>query len=352
MKKKKRLSIDSLFYIRYINNIVIYYKKKVGFNMITVYNSKNKDKFKQIITNLNETNIEKTWIHLTKPTNEEIDTINKLTNINKNLLIKSLDEEETAHIEQEESTTLLVIDTLYEEDNHSEIVKYNTIPFSILINENFIVTTSMRDDLLLENQLNKYSNTLKTSKKITLILMILFYNAKTYIQSLKTIEQCTLMIESQLNQTMKNEGLLDMLELSKSLVYLSTSISSNLVVISKLEKMDNFKEYNNDIDLLEDIVIETNQAKETCSIYREILSGRMDAYAAIINNNVNSVMTLLTIVTAVVTIPTLIASIYGMNLKFLPFAESDYGFIIVIGLSIFLSIIGSILLIKFTTNKK
>lgn len=317
--------------------------------MVNLYNKKNLIKVEEI-SKLKKEDINKTWIHLTAPTEEEIDKIHELTDINKKLLIKSLDEEETAHIEVEEDTTLIVVDTIYNEDKTTKIVTYNTIPFCILINEKYIVTTAMKDDIFVCELVEKQMSNLHTNKKITLILMLLFYNAQFYISTLKAIDKSTQQIENQLNNTMKNEGLLETLHLSKTLVYLSTSISSNIIVITKLEKLDKFKEYQSDIDLLEDTIIESNQAKETCKIYREILTTKMDAYAAIINNNVNSVMKLLAIVTIVVTIPTLIASMYGMNVK-LPFQDSEYGFAIVLSTSLLLSVIGTLLLLKFTNKR-
>lgn len=315
--------------------------------MITLYNTKSQFKKTVSENELQKSELQKSWIHLTSPTSNEIEKIHELTNINKNLLIKSLDEEETAHIEIEEETTLIVVDTIY---NESTDVSYNTIPFSILINEEYIVTISMKEDIFIDDLFNKKNSKLHTNKKISLILKLLYFNARHYIHILKKIERSTQEIENQLNQAMKNEGLLETLHLSKTLVYISTSISSNLVVISKLEKLDKFKEFSDDVDLLEDTVIETMQAKETCTIYREILTTKMDAYASIINNNVNSVMKLLAIVTIIVTIPTLMASIFGMNVK-LPFQNSEYGFIIVITTSLVLSILGTIVLLKFSNKK-
>ncbi len=320
--------------------------------MITIFNIKNKNNFKQVVQleNIKKEDLDKTWIHLTKPSIEEVEKISLLTNINKNLLLKSLDEEESAHIEKEENTTLICVDTVYNEIKGS--LKYNTIPLSILINESFIVTTSLSEFLFIDEMVLKHSDTLLTNQKITLALSLLYYNAKNYIHNLKRIETKTQVIESELNKTMKNEGLIEMLNLSTSLVYLSTSISSNLVLISKLDKLEQFQEYESDLELLEDTIIETKQAKETCSIYREILSAKMDAYANIINNNVNSVMKLLAIVTIIVTIPTLIASIYGMNVVNIPLANSENGFFIISIVSIVLSILCAIVLFKYTSNKK
>lgn len=317
--------------------------------MINLYNKNNLIKIENP-EKLKKSDIEKTWIHLTTPTKDEIEKIHELTNINKNLLVKSLDEEEIAHIETEEDTTLIVVDTVYNEDKTTKIVTYNSIPFCILVNDNYIVTTCMKDEIFVDELIDKNLLSLHANKKIRLILMLLFYNAQYYISTLKTIEKSTQQIDNQLNHTMKNEGLLETLHLSKTLVYLSTSINSNLIVITKLEKVDKFKEYPADVDLLEDTIIESNQAKETCKIYREILTTKMDVYASIINNNVNSVMKLLAIITIIVTIPTLMASIYGMNVQ-LPLQESPYGFIFVIVTSLLLSIIGTIVLLKFTNKK-
>ena len=120
-------------------------------------------------------------------------------------------------------------------------------------------------------------------------------------------------IENKLHQSQKNEELIELLELQKSLVYFTTSLRSNEVVLEKLLRIDKIKKYPEDTDLLEDVIVENKQAMEMTSIYNGILSGTMDTFASVISNNLNIVMKFLATVTIVLSIPTMVASFYGMN---------------------------------------
>ena len=156
-------------------------------------------------------------------------------------------------------------------------------------------------------------------------------------------------VERKLHQSQKNEELIELLELEKSLVYFTTSLKSNEVVLEKLLRTERVKKYPEDTDLLEDVIIENKQAIEMANIYSGILSGTMDAFASIISNNVNAVMKFLATVTIVMSIPTMVASFYGMNVntRGMPFADSPFGFLIVLGLAILLSLV-----VAYIFNKK
>ena len=141
-----------------------------------------------------------------------------------------------------------------------------------------------------------------------------------------------------LNNSMKNKELLKMLALEKSLVYFTTSLKSNEVVMEKTLKGKVIKLYEEDEDILEDAIIENKQAMEMAKIYSDILSGTMDTYASIISNNLNIVMKVLTTITIILSIPTIIGSYWGMNVP-VPFSNNQYGFYIVIGVSLLIAII-------------
>ena len=144
---------------------------------------------------------------------------------------------------------------------------------------------------------------------------------------------------------MKNKELIQLLNLENSLVYITTSLKANELVMEKTSRGKILKSYEEDDEILEDAIIENKQAMEMGKIYSDILSGTMDAYASIISNNLNVVMKLMTSITLIVSVPTLIASIWGMNVK-LPFATNPYGFAIVSGISVALSLIAFIWLKK------
>ena len=181
-----------------------------------------------------------------------------------------------------------------------------------------------------------------TFMKTRFILQILYRNATQFLQYLRIIDRKSEVIERKLHQSQKNEELIELLELEKSLLYFTTSLRSNEVVLEKLMRIDKIKKYPEDTELLEDVIIENKQAIE-------MASGTMDAFASVISNNQNLVMKFLATVTAVLSIPTMVASFYGMNVntKGMPFADSPYGFLTVIGLALALS-----LLVAYIFNKK
>ncbi len=153
-------------------------------------------------------------------------------------------------------------------------------------------------------------------------------------------------VEKQLHQSMKNKELIQLLDLEKSLVYITTALKANQVVLEKILRMNVIKKYSEDEDLLEDVIIENKQAIEMASIYSGILSGTMDAFASIISNNLNIVMKLLTSITILMAIPTMFSSFFGMNVINLPFAESPLGFWIVLGISLITSAAVGVVLLK------
>ena len=145
---------------------------------------------------------------------------------------------------------------------------------------------------------------------------------------------------------MKNRELIQMLRLEKSLVFFSTSLKSNEIVLEKIARTRILHQDEDDMELLEDVIIENKQAIEMCTIYRDILTGTMDAFASVISNNLNIVMKLLASITIVLSIPTMIASFWGMNVGDLPFASSDAGFWPVVGIALAATGIAAVLLWK------
>jgi len=166
-----------------------------------------------------------------------------------------------------------------------------------------------------------------------------------YLQYLRIIDKKSDSVEKQLHISTKNQELIELLELEKSLVYFSTSLRSNELVLEKMLKIDKIKQYPEDEELLDDVIIENKQAIEMADIYSNILSGTMDAYASVISNNLNIVMKVLAIITIVMSIPTMIASFWGMNVP-VPLAHSAHGFLILVIVSLILTIFGGYILGK------
>ena len=283
------------------------------------------------------------WIHLVAPTNEEIIKISKITNLNEEVLLSVMDEEESARLDDDDDFTLIVLDIPVSADNF-----YETYPFAIIYNNDFYVTICKKEIKLVDLMLKKFKK-IEPHKHVRLTLQIMYRIASNYIYTLKVLDSIRNKIEKKLYDSMKNNELLDLMTLNKSLVYFSTSLNANKIVLSKVKKLPEYKKYEDDFELMEDVEVENNQAIEMCTIYRNIVEGMMNAFSSIISNNLNVVMKVLAIITLIISIPTLIASLFGMNVK-VPFGNNELGFFIIIGISIILSLVGGLMLHIVTTR--
>lgn len=214
---------------------------------------------------------------------------------------------------------------------------YSTLPLGIVLCERGIITVCLRETTIIEDFMNGRVRTFSTKKKTRFLLQLLYRNASKFLQYLKQIDKASSVVENELHKSMKNRELIQMLRLEKSLVYFSTSLKGNELVLEKLLRSTAITRYPDDEDLLEDVIVENKQAIEMCTIYRDILSGTMDAYASVISNNLNIVMKLLAAVTIILSIPQVIFSLFGMNTG-IPWEGSVAGFWYVIALSVVLTV--------------
>ena len=178
-----------------------------------------------------------------------------------------------------------------------------------------------------------------------MILSILLASALAFTKALKQINLRTNSLEKELQKSMRNQDLIKLLDHEKSLVYFTTSLRSNELMLERLKGSKIFRENEENLELYDDVVIETRQAIAVANIYSNILSGMMDAFASIISNNLNVVMKFLTSVTIILMLPTLVVSIYGMNVP-LPFQQSHHAFAIVISFSVVMAVAGALVFIK------
>ena len=288
--------------------------------------------------------MEGTWISLIHPTAAELAKIATDYKIDIDDLRAPLDEEERSHIEVEEGYTLFIVDVPTTEER-KEKEYFLTIPCGIILTEKVIITVCLEDTAVLADFKNGRVRNFWTFKRTRFILQILYRNASLYLQYLRIIDKKSDSVEKQLHISTKNQELIELLELEKSLVYFSTSLRSNELVLEKMLKIDKIKQYPEDEELLDDVIIENKQAIEMADIYSNILSGTMDAYASVISNNLNIVMKVLAIITIVMSIPTMIASFWGMNVP-VPLAHSAHGFLILVIVSLILTIFGGYILGK------
>ncbi len=283
------------------------------------------------------------WVNMKNPTEDEINKVSTVLNVETDFLKAALDEEERARIESDDGQTLIIVDTpIIEKEGQMNV--YTTIPLAMIIIKHAIITVCLKEDTLLTDFKSNKVKSFLTQFKTRFVLQILYKNSTRYLQYLKHIDKLSNKIEQDLHKSMKNKELIQMLKLEKSLVFFSTALKSNEVVLEKLTKFEYIKNYPEDTELLEDVIIENKQAIEMSNIYSSILSGTMDAFASIISNNLNIVMKFLTSVTIVMAIPTMISSFFGMNVA-IPLATPS-AFWIVIGISLVMCTVTGLTLYK------
>lgn len=275
------------------------------------------------------------WINLIEPTASEIDNISKTLNVPLDFIHAALDEEERARIESEDGYTLILIDIPFiTTEKYSGL--FATMPMGIIIGNSHIITICLRESPIITDFASSKVKGFYTYKKTRFLFQILYKNASLYLQYLRQIDRSSNQIEKELHRSMKNKELIQLLDIEKSLVYFSTSLKSNEVILEKILRIKPIKMYPEDEDLLEDVIIENKQAIEMATIYSNILSGTMDAFASVIANNVNIVMKFLASITIVLSVPTMIASFFGMNVS-VPMANNNYAFLIIFIISFVLS---------------
>ena len=263
------------------------------------------------------------WIHIEDPTVDVLNKISKLTGISNTFLLSALDEEESARIDSDDGDTLIVLDTPYIELDTGH---FSTAPFIIAYNRSYYVTIQ-RHNFEIVSELFKRVKIVEPHKHVRLTLNLVYRLATLFIIYLKKINQKTENLENSLRSSTKNKELLELMDTNKTLIYFSTALNGNKGVLTKLLRSQTYKKYESDFDLMEDTQVEMDQAIEMCSISRSVLNSMMDAFGSIINNNVNAIMKTLAVVTIVLSIPTLVASVYGMNFSYLPHTEETTLFI-------------------------
>lgn len=315
--------------------------------MISIYKSADADQNHAGLQRID--NIEQgCWINLISPSEQELLLISKKTNIPLDFLKAALDEEETSRIDIEDSSILFILDIPFTEMEENSLT-YDTYPLGIIYTEELIVTVCLKHGKLFDHFLESKFRSFYTFKRSRFILQILYRISSYYLICLRQIGKKSLMLQKKLHRSMSNKVLMQLLSLQNSLVYFSTSLKANEVTLEKMLKLELMQKYEEDKDVLEDVIIENKQAIEMTSIYANILNTTMDASANVISNNLNQVMKLLASVTIVMSIPDIYSGIFGMNVTGLPWsaAPGGKGFSIVMSL-----IIATTVLTAFFLNRK
>ena len=289
---------------------------------------------------INTDNIKvKSWIDLVSPSSNEVKEVVEKTGISKDIIVKLLDEEELPRIEKRSEETVIILDTPYLVDNSTKH-KYKTNPLGIIISEKgYLITISLNEQPFLDYFKNTDIENFRTKDKSNFILQLFIMVAGIYQKELTSINEYINSKEKVLLKSTNNKELVNLLDIEKTLVYFITSLKANEIALEKVAKGTIITIDKNNEELLSDALIETKQAIEMATIYREILSSMTDTYATIISNNLNDVMKFLASITIVCSIPTMVASFIGMNVPLGSIGDSPFSFILIIVISILLSLI-------------
>ncbi len=284
------------------------------------------------------------WFNLINPSYDEIQKVSLVLNLDESFLRNSLDVDERSRIEFEDDCILIITNIPVMEDEGA----YDTLPLGIIFTSRGFITVSSKRNNVISSFNKETKSSFDTNNKTKFLLDILFRSTKYYLRYLNNIYKQSEQIEEELRKTMKNKALFQLFEVQKSLVYFTTALKDNYVVLQKIMRLTQNSKQNgllkfteDDIDLLEDVIIENKQALEMVEMHRNILENMMDAFASIISNNLNIVMKFLTSIAIIFAIPTMFSSFWGMNVA-VPFASNQFGFLIVSVISLIAAILAAV----------
>jgi len=280
-----------------------------------------------------------TWVNILPPLKQqEFSNLSEALDIPLDFLTDSLDIDERARFEEEDNVKLIVIKTPTENNSFNESdAYYITIPICIILTHNQIVTVNSFENGAIKKFLNTFQNR-HPDKKNMMVLKVIEKITQTYLEYLKEINQRRNLMEQKLYASNRNEELLELMRIQKSMVYFVTALRSNEMLLLKLIRTNFLGLTDEEKEFLDDLAVDMSQALEMANIYTNILSSTLDAFASIINNNMNNVLKRLTSITIILSLPALVTGIYGMNVP-IPGSGSHYAFYIPILLSVGISII-------------
>lgn len=309
--------------------------------MITAYKHSNQINNEIIETTLDQQAL---WINVVEPDREEIELLMEYYNLPEDFIRDPLDSEESARIEYDEDTgySLIIIDLPLVNSTNRSVLSFITIPLGIVIGNGIVMTICDAENEFLENFSRQDNINLKFHSRFA--LEILTTIANHYNRNLRLLNKSRIRIERELKNNITNKQLFKLMEVEKSLVYFLAALKGNDTIIKKLFRLPAIKRFEDDEELLEDLIIENNQAIETTELHQRILESITTSYASLLSNDMNTIMKTLTMFTVLLTLPTLVFSFFGMNVP-LPLSDHSYiSWIIVVVISLILVAIVSVYL--------
>jgi len=275
--------------------------------------------------------VEGAWINVVNPDEREIEKLLSL-GIPKDFITYPLDIDERSRTEKDDGYTLVLLRIPYFR-SWEEDIPYIAIPLGIIFNDQNIITICRYENDLINSILTKNGKYFSTVKRNRFILQIMLANATHYLSYLRSLQRKIDTIEDELQRSIRNKEVLELLKYQKSLEYFSTALRSNELMFERLQRNKFFTIFPDDSDLLEDVIIENQQAIEMTGIAGNLLGQMMDAYASIIQNNQNIIFKIMTAWTIILSLPTIVSSFFGMNVS-LPFEADPNAFLIIGGISV------------------
>lgn len=287
------------------------------------------------------------WIQMIKPSIAESQQIAAEFDIDIADVRAALDDEESSRIELEDGYTLILVD-IPAREVRNERDTYTTIPLGIILCDEVIITVCAEDTSVLQYFTEHRVRDFSTKKRMRFIYQIMMQASSLYQTNLRIIDKRRQEIEEKISDNNRDPDLIGMHELESTLVYFATSLRANGVVLDRLSRYTRLKQYPEDRELLDDVIVENKQAIEMTSIYRDIINGTSELLSTIINNRLNNTMKFLTSITLVMAIPTIISGLFGMNVStdWMPFSNMPYGFGIICALTLIICIVAFFVLRK------
>jgi magnesium transporter len=278
--------------------------------------------------------IEGCWLRVVEPTQGELGQLEEW-GFEQDLVRYALDMDETPRMERDEGYTFILLRVPFFQGAAADI-PFITVPLGIIVKDTVVATICRYDNDVIRVLSNGKYRGLRTGKRHRFVLYALLETATRYLGHLQEINRAVEALEDQLQKSTRNREVLELLKYQKSLTYFATAVRANQVMMERLQRTQMFNEYDEDADLLEDVLTENQQAIQTVNIAADILSSMMDAFASIISNNLNGVMKLLAAITIILYIPTILTSFYGMNVT-LPGAAYPSAFVVIVLISLVLT---------------
>ena len=308
--------------------------------MLTIYKSQENGHMQEMTLNT----IEKgSWINIIDPTPYELKMVSALTEVEPDFLRSALDDEERSHIDVEDDAIMILTNVPLVREEES----YDTLPLAIILTRQYLITVCLEETPVIADFNERTSRLFRTYKKTQFLFQILYKSATFYLRYLRQINKMSDEIEERLKHSMRNSEIMRLMELQKGLTYFNAALRSNGAVLENLLRLRSSRTlegildiYEEDEDLLEDVIIENKQAREMVEMYSQILSRLADTFSSIISNDQNMVMKFLAAMTIIIAIPTVISSFFGMNVP-VPMSENTLGFAIVIVIALIASAISA-----------